>query len=74
MKDYALWPDQFETTLSETRAKLFIINPRDEDAVHKLQEMYPKGWLYFYDVELEGKDFLLYFVPPAGSEDGTEQP
>ncbi len=74
MKDYALWPDQFETTLSEKRAKLFIINPRDEDAVHKLQEMYPNGWLYFYDVELEGKDFLLYFVPPAGSEDGTEQP
>ncbi|GAP10515.1 uncharacterized membrane protein, required for N-linked glycosylation [Bellilinea caldifistulae] len=74
LKDYALWPDQFETTLSETRAKLFVINPRDEDAVHKLQELYPTGWLYFYDVELEGKDFLLYFVPPAGTEDGTVQP
>ncbi len=74
MKDYALWPDQFETTLSEPRAKLFVINPRDEDAVHKLQEFYPAGWLYYYDVELEGKDFLLFFVPPAGLLDGTEQP
>ncbi len=74
MKDYALWPDQFETTLSERRAKLFVVNPRDEDAVHKLQELYPTGWLYFYDVELEGKDFLLYFVPPAGAVEDTVQP
>ncbi len=74
LKDYALWPDQFETTLSEKRAKLFVINPRDEDAVHKLQELYPNGWLYFYDVELEGKDFLLYFVPPSWTIDETVQP
>ena len=74
MKDYALWPDQFETTLNEPRAKLFVINPRDEDAVHKLQELYPTGWLYLYDVELEGKDFLLYFVPPVNPEGETGQP
>lgn len=74
MKDYALWPDQFETTLSEPRAKLFVINPRDEDAVKKLQEMYPTGSLYLYDVELEGKDFLLYFVPPVNAEGETRQP
>lgn len=74
MKDYALWPEQFETTLSETRAKLFIINPRDEAAVHKLQEMYPSGWLYYYDVELEGKDFLLFFVPPVLEESSIVVP
>ena len=74
MKDYALWPDQFETTLNEPRAKLFVINPRDQDSVHKLQEMYPSGSLYLYDVELEGKDFLLYFVPPVNAEGETGQP
>ncbi len=64
MKDYAMWPDQFESTLAEPRAKLFVVNPRDVDGMKKLEQLYPQGSLYYYDVDLDGKDFLLYFVPP----------
>ncbi len=75
MKDYALWPDQFEASLAEPRAKMFVVNPRDVDGMRKLQEYYPDGSLYYYDVDLEGKDFLLYFIPPRdGIDFGTGQP
>jgi hypothetical protein len=68
-KDYALWLDTIEATLEEPRAKLFIIKPEHVEAVDKVRSLYPSGSLYFYDVELEGKDFLLYFVPPNEQED-----
>ncbi len=63
-KDYALWADQIETTLAESRAKLFIFHPADSDAANKLEAIYPAGVLYRYHADLEGKDFMLYFVPP----------
>ncbi len=64
-KDYALWADQIETTLPETRAQLFIYNPSDAETANKLERLYPSGSLYRYSSGLEGKDFMLYFVPPA---------
>lgn len=63
-KDYALWADQIETTLTETRAKLFIFHPADSNAANKLEATYPSGVLYRYHSDLEGKDFMLYFIPP----------
>jgi len=64
-KDYALWGDQLETTLTESRAKLFVFYPQDADTANKLESLYPSGSLYQYDSDLEGKDFMLFFVPPA---------
>lgn len=64
-KDYAIWPDQFEATQQDPRAKLFLLNPQDQADAQKLQEIYPGGILYNYDVPIEGKDFLLFFVPPS---------
>jgi len=64
LKDYALWPKDFEQTLSDPRAKLFIIKPEDNDSVAKLQQLYPRGTLQYYDSGRPGKDFLLFFVPP----------
>lgn len=75
LRDYALGVDQIETTLAEPRAKLFVLNTQHTEAVQKVQDLYPNGSLYLYDVELEGKDFLLYFVPPADSiSSPVEQP
>lgn len=62
-KDYALWGDQFETTLAEPRVKLFIFYPPDGDTANKLESLYPSGSLYQYDSGLEGKDFMMFFVP-----------
>ncbi len=64
LKDYALWLDDVETTLADPRAKLFVIKPEHTEAVDKISGLYPQGSLYLYDAPLEGKDFLLYFVPP----------
>jgi hypothetical protein len=64
-KDYALWPEHFQDTLLDTRAKLFIINPNDMEDVVALRALYPQGVLYNYDSPVEGKDFLLFFVPPT---------
>jgi hypothetical protein len=63
-KDYGIWPKDLSQTENLSGAKLFLINPSDNDAVSILQQMYPQGWLQTYDSALEGKNFLVYLVPP----------
>lgn len=65
LKDYALWPQDFEKTLDQPGAKLFILKPEDQAALDKLRQLYPAGFLYYYDSHREGKDFLIFFVPPT---------
>lgn len=65
LKDYALWPQDFEKTLDQLGAKLFILKPEDQAALDKLRQLYPMGFLYYYDSHREGKDFLIFFVPPT---------
>lgn len=68
LRDYALWPDQLSLTLNEPRAKLFIVHPEDDPTVELLWDLYPQGILNRYDARIDGKDFLVFFVPPQGSE------
>jgi hypothetical protein len=63
LKDYALWPSAFADTLNETRAQLFILNPSDTESLASLQMMYPNGVLTTYPSHIEGKEFLVFFVP-----------
>jgi hypothetical protein len=65
LRDYAIWPAELENTLSDPRAKLFLINPADQEAVDVLTRLYPLGSLTTYDSQVE-KDFLMYVVPPSG--------
>ena len=62
VKDYALWPDEIETTLSASAPKLYIYKPEDEEAIAVLEELYPNGILDRYQSAVEGKDFMLYYV------------
>ncbi len=62
VKDYALWPDEIETTLSASPPKLYIYKPEDEEAIAVLEELYPDGILDRYQSAVEGKDFMLYYV------------
>ncbi len=62
-KDYALWPDKFQETLTETRAKLFILKAEDTADLAKLQELYPSGTTTTHTNPREGKDFFIFFVP-----------
>jgi hypothetical protein len=64
LRDFAIWPDELENTLADPGAKLFLINPADQEAVDALRRLYPLGSLTTYDSQVE-KDFLMYVVPPA---------
>jgi VCBS repeat-containing protein len=66
-KDFALWAKDFNTTLDIQGAKLFIIKPEDTEDVDALKQLYPQGVLSTFHsaVVNAGKDFLIYFVPPA---------
>jgi hypothetical protein len=65
-RDFGVWPENLESTLEASGPKLFIVNVQDETGKARLEELYPTGiWSRFIsETGLEGKDFLLYFVPP----------
>ena len=61
-RDYALWADELESILPIDRPHLFLVNPRDEETLILLQELFPDGVLTRFDSALEGKDILIYFT------------
>lgn len=61
-KDYAISPDNFQDTLSDTNAKLFLIKPEDTRSIETLQRLYPTGILREYTSQVEGKNFWMFFV------------
>ena len=65
LRDYAIWPEDLENTLTDPGAKLFLVNPADQPAVDVLIRLYPTGSLTTYDSRVD-KDFLIYAVPPTG--------
>lgn len=64
-KDYALPPDQLQTTVPLPGPKLFLVDLQDQDTVVKLNNMYPNGFLKEYHSKYPDKDFLEFFVPPS---------
>jgi hypothetical protein len=61
--DNAIWPQNFQDTVNDPRAKLFLINVNDVDDKNALQALYPNGWLTEFQSKYETKNFLLFFVP-----------
>jgi len=57
-KDYALWPEGFETVKQEPSTYLFILKPEDVENVALLQNMFPNNTLYTYSSETPGKNFI----------------
>ena len=64
VKDYALWPPEIYTTENTPAPKLYIYKPDDEEAIRVLQELYPDGITDRFQSEVEGRDFMLYYVLP----------
>jgi 4-amino-4-deoxy-L-arabinose transferase-like glycosyltransferase len=64
-KDYAIPPDQLQTTLTLPGPKLFLVDLQDQDTIVKLNNMYPNGFLKEYHSKYPDKDFLEFFVPPS---------
>jgi hypothetical protein len=67
-RDYALFADQLANTQQIPGPKLFLVNPQDTAAIEALQQNYPQGWFQLYKSRVETKDFLIFFVPPHGTE------
>ena len=71
-RDYRMFPEQLNDTLPDPRAKLFIVNPQDTQAVEALRSLYPQGWLETLESKTPTKDFMVFFVPPG--ESSSSQP
>lgn len=65
LTDYAIWPEAFKDTEDITQAKLFLINLEDNENIEVLRQLYPQGVLEKYVSKLPGRDFYMYFIPPA---------
>jgi len=66
-KDYALDRDKLPTTLDNPLAKLFIFKPEDKDTETVLKKLYPNGNEVLHTSIYDGKDFMVFSVPPSAS-------
>jgi 4-amino-4-deoxy-L-arabinose transferase-like glycosyltransferase len=72
-RDFALWPENFTTTLDVQGPKLIIVNVQDTPSIDQLTALYPQGaWSRFIsNTKQVGKDFMILFVPPAQGYSGS---
>ena len=61
-KDYAMWADDFEQTLSIEGDKLFIIKPEDTASLEILKVYYPDGYQTLFYSQSTGKNFIMYSI------------
>lgn len=64
-KDYAIPPDQLQSTVSLPGPKLFLVDMEDRQTVTTLNNLYPHGFLKEFHSKYPDKDFLEFFVPPS---------
>ncbi len=61
-KDYALWPEDFPSTIALDGKKIFILKGDDQEDLDLLRTYYPEGILYRHRDEYQGKDFVYWLV------------
>jgi len=67
-KDYGVWPQDLDKIPTEPdRPQLYIFKPEDFEAFERLRELFPNGVLRDGESEVEGRDFMLYYVFPDES-------
>ncbi|MEI8131322.1 MAG: glycosyltransferase family 39 protein [Leptolinea sp.] len=64
-KDFAIWPDKFQETLANKRAKLFILNMEDTQDRDMLRQLYPDYYETVYQGWVPTKNFIGFLVPPS---------
>jgi hypothetical protein len=62
-RDYAISAENFQETTEVPSPKLFLINPSDRENLSRLDQLYPTGKILVYQSAIEGKNFLMLFVP-----------
>lgn len=66
--DYSIMPEALVELPVETLAHLFILKPDDELGLESLRGAFPSGILSKVESEVEGRDFMIYFVPPVDEQ------
>ncbi|HEX7557307.1 MAG TPA: hypothetical protein VF338_11825, partial [Leptolinea sp.] len=64
-KDFAIWPDKFNDTVANKRAKLFILNPEDVNSLNQLRQLFPDYYETVYQGWVPSKNFIGFLVPPS---------
>ncbi|MCJ7715922.1 MAG: hypothetical protein MUO54_05305, partial [Anaerolineales bacterium] len=62
VKDFALWQSDIHVTAGASVPKLYIFKPEDEETALILQDLYPDGIMERFISEVDGRDFILYYV------------
>ena len=65
IKDYAIWPQNFEETKFLDAPKLFILNTQDTADLNTLLAMYPSAKVTTFTSKVPGRDFLIMLVGPG---------
>lgn len=65
-RDFALWPQDFQSTLAVKGTKLIMLKTDDTVNLDALKQLYPTGIVSTFQssTHIEGKNFLLFFIPP----------
>lgn len=61
-RDFAVWRENLPQTVEAPYPKLFMFWPEDEETRIALQELYPQGVLTRYTSQVQGHDFMRFFV------------
>jgi hypothetical protein len=64
-RDFAIFPEQIPETASDPDPKLFFLNVNDGANMQLLLETFENGIFSQHESEVENKDFVIFFVPPA---------
>ena len=62
-RDYAIWPEDLQTTLLRDGEKLFIMKADDLVSLNLLKELYPAGSASLNTNEVAGRDFYVFLAP-----------
>jgi len=71
-QDFGIWPEQVSALEPTTEARLFFLHPMDENGHSLLVGLFPDGILSTHRSQSEGKDFDVFWVPPARSGSAGE--
>jgi hypothetical protein len=62
--DYETWVEDLRSVPPVDGPQLFLFKPEDAEAFAKLRELFPEGFAQRKISAVQGRDFMVYFVPP----------
>jgi len=62
-RDFALWPDQFASTLDIPGPKFFVVRAGETETMDTLRRLYPQGLWQLYPNDIPGHEFWTLTIP-----------